>query len=70
MNLCRCPHCRSIFQVSIPHDHPVWERLAQDEEGLAYWVCLDCRHQGKTDVEAKDVRTVGHDTSFRPSDWR
>jgi hypothetical protein len=65
MNLCRCPHCQSTFQVNIPPDHPIWDRLDEDEEGLTLWVCLDCRHLGRPDVVPGDLRKPGHDTSFR-----
>lgn len=65
MTLCRCPHCDTTFQVAIPHDHPLWDRLAQDEEGLTLWICLDCRRAGRPDVDPQTYRTLGHDTSYR-----
>ncbi len=66
MQLCRCPHCRTTFQVSIPPDNKFWNTAPADEEGLTYWVCLDCHKQGLRPVTADDMRRTGHDTSYRP----
>jgi len=66
VNLCRCPHCESTFQVSIPHDAELWDQAPTDEDGLLLWVCLDCRKQGMPDVPAAELRAMGHDRSFRP----
>ncbi|MCB9851100.1 MAG: hypothetical protein H6817_10405 [Phycisphaerales bacterium] len=65
MNLCRCPHCGSTFQVHIPHDSVYWDTAAFDEDGLAYWVCLDCHKQGKPAVSLDELQRAGHDTSYR-----
>lgn len=65
MHLCRCPHCRSTFQVSIPEESKAWETTPTDEDGMLLWVCLDCHRQGRSPVTEDDVRTFGHDTSFR-----
>ena len=65
MNLCRCPHCQSTFQVNIPPDSDFWDRTPVDEDGLTLWVCLDCHRQGLPPVDAETVRQAGHDTSYR-----
>jgi hypothetical protein len=65
MTLCRCPHCRATFQVSIPHDHEIWDRTALDEEGLVMWVCMECHRKGLLPVDEASLRAVGHDTSYR-----
>ena len=66
MNLCRCPHCESTFQVNIPHDSRYWDEAAVDEDGFALWVCLDCHRQGLPPVSRDELRSAGHDTSHRP----
>lgn len=64
MNLCRCPHCSTTFQVHIPHDDPIWEQLVEDDEGLTLWVCRECWNRGLRDIEHPARQLPGHDTSY------
>ena len=65
MTLCRCPHCQTTFQVSIPPGDRYWDEAPIDEDGLTLWVCYDCHQQGLPPISQQDIRRVGHDTSFR-----
>ena len=65
MVLCRCPYCASTFQVSIPPESKLWERLPLDDDDLPFWVCLDCYRQGQPPLEADPAQAGGSDTSHR-----
>jgi hypothetical protein len=65
MNLCRCPHCQSTFQVSVPPEHPYWDDVPTDDDGMTLWVCLECHQKGLPPVTREEMERVGHDTSYR-----
>ncbi len=69
MDICRCPHCQTTFQVNIPYDNEFWDHSAIDEDGLTLWTCLECHKKGLPMVTREDVHMIGHDRSYRPSNY-
>ena len=64
MALCRCPHCGSTFQVSIPPDSEYYDQHPQDEDGLVPWVCLDCRRNGVEATAGRAAPISSHRDAF------